>query len=399
MATDSDHPTGENIWVRMRDGLAAWRGGGADEGAGDSYQRAIRSRAEAQRRYQELGAARSKLELWSEAVDAYQFATELDPNSAPSYRGLGTALSKVDRLKRASVAYERAIELDPGHAESIEQLGEALVGLERWDAALAVFDSLISVEPAVSWFHHHRGRALAELERWDEALAAYDSAIALEPTASWSHHQRGDALKRLERDGEAEAAYEQAVVLDPDRWLFHRSLGDVRAAEARWELAAAAYLSAFELAHEEMVDTPASDIVRLVVERIVLHAAFFPAYRRLGRLLEESGQGREASSCVEQACRFLEVIAQKEEAPGGSDTARPIDQRPSSVSTVGSTVIRGKRLDTTVYKTDKLSDPRLLRRYEAVFKRFLGRPVTLLELGVYLGAEPVNASETLLGIN
>jgi tetratricopeptide (TPR) repeat protein/glycosyltransferase involved in cell wall biosynthesis len=82
--------------------------------------------------YYYLGAAKSKQQKWSEAVELYHRSLEINPNGRDCSLGLAEALSQLGQWSKAVEYYRQAVLLSGESSEVVFRLGQALGQLKRW---------------------------------------------------------------------------------------------------------------------------------------------------------------------------------------------------------------------------------------------------------------------------
>jgi predicted O-linked N-acetylglucosamine transferase (SPINDLY family) len=161
------------------------------------------------------GVALRKLGRDAEAAQSFERAVKLRADYGEAHFNLGNAVRELGRLEAAVASYGRALALQPDRLDAWVNQGLALVQLRRHADALASFDAAIALRPDDARAHLNRGGVLMEANRPDEAIASFDRAIELDPSLADAYENRAQASARAKRHLETVTCYERLYALDP----------------------------------------------------------------------------------------------------------------------------------------------------------------------------------------
>jgi serine/threonine protein kinase/tetratricopeptide (TPR) repeat protein len=196
---------------------------GSFERAEESCRRAIASRPDDWRCYNQLGLLYFNRGRYADAVGPYRRAAELAPGNARGHSALGTALYHLDRMDEAQAAFRRSIEIQPT-PRALTNLGTVLFFMQRYEESADAFERAAALSPfdphlwgnlgsACRWIPGRTDRATEALER---AIALMNEGLERNPRDAQGWAWLSAWLANLRRDAEAIAAVEKALGLAPD---------------------------------------------------------------------------------------------------------------------------------------------------------------------------------------
>lgn len=278
----------------------------------------------------ELRETLSRAERWEEA-DVPRANAGADEEEAQ-------ALCRFRYWDEARVAYQRVIGIEPNNVGACTSLGRILMKLGRWDEAVSTYRRAVALNPDTCRAYDGLGHALSRMGRWEEAAQAYRQAITLNPAVLWSHLSLGIALGGLGNPKAAVACLRRAIDEGADLHRSYQGQGDRLAKLGRPDEAADAYRRGVDVARGPLACIELGRIlesgghfehaISAYTRAIVTDPGCRQAYAHLGRLLERSDRGDEASAVHEQAAALGVAAADRRPLmPRSSQPQAPLEGR------------------------------------------------------------------------
>ncbi|PSC71029.1 putative UDP-N-acetylglucosamine-peptide N-acetylglucosaminyltransferase SEC [Micractinium conductrix] len=168
-------------------------------------------------------------------------------------------------------------------ADLLLLLGAAYFQLGQYREAVQANDQAILLDPGLAEAHANLANALQQLGAADLALMYYASALRLRPRFTDALANMASAYLQKGAVVQAMDAYNAALAIDPDLPAVHTQLGDL------WR------------AQGEAGRTAAAGCYADVLRRSPEHA---PAWRGVGDVHREAGEGDKAIACYQEALRL-----------------------------------------------------------------------------------------------
>ena len=215
--------------------------------AGDSFERAIRLKADYADAYACRGNVFLGLFRYDEAIESYSQALRINPDAPGFHYQRANALRLSGRNQEAVASYDQALQIKPDFTEAYIDRGISLWRLGQIPAAIDSYDQAIALKPNLVEAHINRGVALRSMNRLPEALASFNRAILLNPHHAGAHNNRGTALTDLGNPAGALADFERAIQLQPGNADAHNNRGAALSDLGRHEAALASFDKAIAL--------------------------------------------------------------------------------------------------------------------------------------------------------
>ena len=201
-----------------------------------------------------LGASRSKIGMFDEAIDAYKKSISIEPNDCNTYFNMGIVLNDKGNLVESIEAYKKAISLKPNYAEAYSNMGVILKDQDKLDEAIDAYKKAITFKPDYAEAYDNMGVALKNQGKLEEAIEVYKKAILLKPSHVKSHYNMGNALREQLKLDEAIEYYSKSISLDPNYIDAYNNLGLTLYFQDKFEEAMQAYNKAISI-NSECPDT------------------------------------------------------------------------------------------------------------------------------------------------
>ena len=163
-----------------------------------------------------LGAVRSQIGMFDEAVEAYKTTIALKPDYVEAYSNMGVALRNQGKLDEAIEAYKKAISLRPNDADTYFNLGIVLKDQGRYAEAIEAYKKSISLKPDNAKVYNNLGVVLQAQDKCDEAIQAYDKAILLKSDYAEAFNNKGALLQELGEFDKALGVLDKSITLKPN---------------------------------------------------------------------------------------------------------------------------------------------------------------------------------------
>ena len=163
-----------------------------------------------------LGAVRSQIGMFDEAVEAYKTTIALKPDYVEAYNNMGVALRNQGKLDKAIEAFKKAISLRPNDADTYFNLGFVLKDQGRYADAIEVYKKSISLKPDNAKVYNNLGVVLQAQDKCDEAIQAYDKAILLKSDYAEAFNNKGALLQELGEFDKALGVLDKSITLKPN---------------------------------------------------------------------------------------------------------------------------------------------------------------------------------------
>ena len=109
-----------------------------------------------------LGAVRSQIGMFDEAIEAYKKTISLKPDYVEAYSNMGVALRNQGKLDEAIDAYKKAISLRPNDADTYFNLGIVLKDQGKFAEAIEAYKKSISLKPDFVEAYNNMGTTLRD---------------------------------------------------------------------------------------------------------------------------------------------------------------------------------------------------------------------------------------------
>lgn len=159
------------------------------------------------------GVALAELGQLDAALDSYDRAIRCKADHALAHAHRGEVLMRLNRPLEALASFEQAIALNLDLAEVHSNVGVIHKDLKRFDAALASFNRAIALKPDHAPAYYNRGTVQRELGDHVAALDSFDRVIALDCQSADAYVNRAQALLALERHEDAIDSIDRALAL------------------------------------------------------------------------------------------------------------------------------------------------------------------------------------------
>ena len=194
-----------------------------------------------------LGAVRSQIGMFDEAVEAYKTTIALKPDYVEAYNNMGVALRNQGKLDKAIEAYKKAISLRPNDADTYFNLGIVLKDQGRYADAIEVYKKSISLKPDYAEAYNNLGLTLNVQGKSKEALQAFNKAVSLKPDYAEAYNNMGNVLKEDLKLDQAIEYYSKSILLKSDYTGAYNNLGAVLFYQDKSEEAIQVYKKAISL--------------------------------------------------------------------------------------------------------------------------------------------------------
>lgn len=267
-------------------GLATWRAGREPEQSGFSTRKLWAAERPNDALAQRLwGVALDRNRRYAEAEPVLQHALELDAKSAATHLALGDNLVHRNNLGKAGLEYVAALKLKPNWLPGLLGLGHVALEKKLITISLDVFTRATQQAPNNDEAWIGLGRAYYNQKfRLDKSLEAFERAVRLNPNRTDFYTDYSNALRQNFQMGRAETALRKRVTLTPEdaraHYLLALILLDYQPSPAR--------------------ETEAEKEMRVALQ---YEPNSTSTKIRLGRLLIERGNTREAIGLLESALR------------------------------------------------------------------------------------------------
>ena len=124
-----------------------------------------------------LGAVRSQIGMFDEAVEAYKTTIALKPDFAEAYNNMGVALRNQGKFAESIDAHKKSISCKPDYAEAYYNMGISLEKLYKLDDAIEVYKKSISLKPNNPKAYFNIGVVLNAQNNVKEAIEAYNNCL------------------------------------------------------------------------------------------------------------------------------------------------------------------------------------------------------------------------------
>lgn len=210
----------------------------------DVLEQAITIDADIVSTWTNLGIARRRLGLSTEAAAAFRRAYEMAPEDPSAINNLALAYIDDQEWISAVGLLAEAIDAHPDNSSLRLNLGLAQLGMGNDDGAAQSFEEAIRNDPTndsgyavaaalhLARFHRERGQ-------WNAVADQAQRAITWQPDNPDGWNYRGLAQKGLGQLDEARASLEKAKQLDPTRASIHNNLAAVLIELGEWDAAEA----------------------------------------------------------------------------------------------------------------------------------------------------------------
>ncbi|MEE4263998.1 MAG: tetratricopeptide repeat protein [Desulfobacteraceae bacterium] len=169
-----------------------------------------------------LGAALSRQDRFSEAIERYQAALGIEPEYADAHYNLGYALSKTGKLDEGLAHFREAVRIKPKRVKYLNNLGVALALTGSYAAAIGHLEEALKINPSDADAHNNLGLVFKKQGDLNAAMQHFSSALALDPRNPAALNNRGVILmdsgqlevarKHFARALEISPAYEEARI-------------------------------------------------------------------------------------------------------------------------------------------------------------------------------------------
>ena len=172
-----------------------------------------------------LGASRSQIGMFEEAIVAYKKTISLKPDYVEAYTNMGVALSNIGKLDEAIDTYKKAISLYPKYAEAYNNMGVVLKNQDKFAEAIEAYEKSVSLKPNYTEAYDNMGVALKNIGKLDEAIKAHKKAISLNPSYVKSYYNIGNFFREQLKLDEAIQYYRKSISLKPDYIDAYNNMG------------------------------------------------------------------------------------------------------------------------------------------------------------------------------
>lgn len=248
----------------------------------------------------------------AQAIESYQTAVRCKADYFEAYNNLGVAYEASGDNRAAIDSYREALRFSPDFVAACNNLGNALTKEGILDEAVASFDRALQLQPNFVAAHNNRGLALSELGRLADAEASFREALRYQPGFAEAYLNLGNVFARQQRVESAAECFRLAINSAPNFAPAHCCLGNTLVDQRRPEDALKSYETALQIkpdyaeasfgagnAHKELGDIEAS--VASFREAIRCRPTYAEAYNNLGNVLGVQGDIAEAAACFEKA--------------------------------------------------------------------------------------------------
>ena len=292
---------------------------------------------------------------WSAAIQACETALKLNPQLVAAYKILGDVAQKLGQFSKAIGYYGQAIAIKPDFAEAYANLGTLYVQQEKWQQALDYYQKALELKPDLKVYrniarvtkHLHppatpvnaaeiyleQALAYGEEAQWSEAIQACETALQLNPKLVEAYKVLGDANQKLGKFLIAIGYYGQAIMIKSD---FLESYDNLRArpfSKARKQLLLTGHssenspqlrlnsgLNTSEQATKALPATNLADyqasigdsyvkkqqwqkVIIHYQKALVLNPKLVAVYLKLGQILTEAGEPKQALLCYQEGIK------------------------------------------------------------------------------------------------
>ncbi len=165
--------------------------------------------------YTNLGKAKEKKQLFSEALWCYTKALELEPTYEDAQRNKRDLLAIHKDLKIPTVERptpSASSKMDTTAQEYFEK-GFQFAEKRDFTKALEWYEKTLKIDRNHKPTYDNRGWIYSILAKYSEAIADYDRSLAISSSA-WTFNQRGYVKHKLKRYEEAIADFDRALAID-----------------------------------------------------------------------------------------------------------------------------------------------------------------------------------------